>query len=131
MLPAIVLIMCPFSVQMTSTSASIAVRLTLNPAGIAVDEEGCTFIAEYYSSNSSYNYSRFAILDSNHTLVRHIQNFQRASDITIDKEGFIYVCGVDNYCVYKGVDTIIRVGGLSSNGAQSAQKFFTLSYPEP
>ena len=72
-----------------------------NPAGIAIDEEGYTFIAEYYTSNSSYNYSRFAILDSNHTLVRHTQNFRYASGITIDKEGFIHVCGVNNYCVYK------------------------------
>ena len=26
--------------------------------------------------------------------------------------------------VYKGVDTIIKVGGLGSNGARSVQKFF-------
>ena len=72
-----------------------------NPAGIVIDEEGYTFIAEYYTSNSSYNYSRFAILNSSHTLVRQIQNFRYASDITIDREGFIYVCDSNNSCVYK------------------------------
>ena len=72
-----------------------------NPAGITINDEGYAFIAENYSSNSSYNYSRFAILNSNHTLVRHVQNFRYASGITIDKEGFIYVCGVNNNCVYK------------------------------
>jgi sugar lactone lactonase YvrE len=71
------------------------------PAGIAIDEEGYSFIAEYYTSNSSYNYSRFAILDSNHTLVRHTQNFRYASGITIDKEGFVYVCSSNYNYVYK------------------------------
>ena len=74
-----------------------------NPAGIAIDEEGYSFIAEYYYNNAkkSYNYSRFSILSPDYTLVRCIQNFQRASGITIDKEGFIYVCGATNNCVYK------------------------------
>jgi hypothetical protein len=71
------------------------------PAGIAIYEEGYTFIAEYYTSNISYNYSRFAILDSNHSLVQHIQNFRFASGITTDKEGFVYVCDKNNHCVYK------------------------------
>ena len=65
-----------------------------NPAGIAIDEEGYTFIAEYYNSNSSYHYSRFSVLGPDHQLIRHVQNFNRATGITIDKGGFIYVCTV-------------------------------------
>ena len=72
-----------------------------NPAGIAIDEEGYSFIMEYYNSNNSYNYSRFSILNSNHTLVRHVQNFRYASGVTVDKEGFIYVCDANNRRVYK------------------------------
>ena len=32
---------------------------------------------------------------------------------------------------FKGVDTIIKVGGFGSYGAQSARKVFILLYPEP
>ena len=72
-----------------------------NPAGIAIDEEGYTFIAEYCNSNSSYNYSRFSILNSSHRLIKHIQNFNYASGITVDKEGYVYVCSHNQNCVYK------------------------------
>ena len=72
-----------------------------NPAGIAIDEEGYTFIAEYYNSNTSYHYSRFSVLGPDHQLIRHVQNFNYATGITIDKEGFIYVCSGSSNQEYK------------------------------
>ena len=72
-----------------------------NPTGIAIDEEGYTFIAEYYNSNTSYNYSRFSVLGPDHQLIRHVQNSNRAAGITIDKEGFIYMCSSNSDQVYK------------------------------
>ena len=72
-----------------------------SPAGIAIDEEGYTFITEYYNSNSRYHHSRFSILNPSHELIRHMQNFKYASGITIDKEGYIYVCSANSNYVYK------------------------------
>ena len=73
-----------------------------HPASIAIDEDGYSFITEYYNTNNSYHRSRFSILNpDNHTLVRHVQNFRHASGITIDKEGFIYVCDASNNRVCK------------------------------
>ena len=71
------------------------------PAGITIDEEGNSFIAEHHSTNASYNWSRFSVLDPNHQLIRHIQGFRYASGITFDKEGFIYVCSANTNQVYK------------------------------
>ena len=67
------------------------------PAGITIDVQGYTFIAEYYGSSSC----RFSVLNSDHTLVRHMQGFYYASGITIDKEGFVYVCDANNNRVLK------------------------------
>ena len=63
------------------------------PAGIAINEEGYTFIAGYYCGC-------FSILNSDHGLIGHIQNLN-ASGITVDREGYIYVCSESNNCVYK------------------------------
>jgi DNA-binding beta-propeller fold protein YncE len=71
------------------------------PAGIAINEEGYTFIAEYYAPGMYDNESRFSILNSNHELIRHVQNFKNASGITVDKEGYAYVCSSSHNLVYK------------------------------
>ena len=86
-------IFCPDGKYITQYNSQVN-----NPAGIAIDEEGYIFIAEYYYYSSI---SRFSILNSDHTLVKHVQNFYYAAGITIDKEGFIYVCDVNNNRVCK------------------------------
>ena len=71
------------------------------PAGIQIDEEGYTFIAEHHNGNGSYNNSRFSVLTTDHQLIRHVKNFNYAGGIATDKEGFIYVCCFYSNCVYK------------------------------
>ena len=104
---SLVSIFSPNGVYITNYDSQVS-----NPAGITIDEEGNSFIAEHYNHpssynrynrNSSYNYSRFSVLNPNHQLIRHnvLQNFPYASGITIDKEGFIYVCSANTNQVYK------------------------------
>ena len=72
------------------------------PAGIAIDDEGITFIAEYYFYNSNYiAYSQFCVLNSQHDVVTSTRNFQHLTGITVDKEGAIYVCDYNCCTVYK------------------------------
>ena len=94
---SLVSVFSPNGVYITNYNSQVT-----HPAGIAIDEEGNSFIAEHYSTNASYNnYSRFSVLNPDHQLIRHIQNFQYASGITFDKEGFIYVCSASTNQVYK------------------------------
>ena len=67
------------------------------PAGIAIDVEGHTVVGEYYNSG----YSRIAILNSSHQLIRHVQSFYYAAGVAIDKEGSVYVCNFNQFQVYK------------------------------
>ena len=62
----------------------------------AIDEEGYTFIAEFSGNNS-----RFSVLGPNHQLIHHVQNFTNAAGITMDKEGFVYVCSYSTNQVFK------------------------------
>ena len=66
------------------------------PAGVVIDEEGYTFIAENNGTNS-----RFSVLSPNHQLIRYVQNFNSATGITMDKEGFVYVCSYGTSQVFK------------------------------
>lgn len=72
-----------------------------HPAGIAIDEEGYTFIGEYYNNSSKFSNSRFAILNPDHQLIQHIQNFWHVAGITMDRDGFIYACSKNANAVYK------------------------------
>ena len=66
------------------------------PAGIVIDDEGQTFVAEYGAT------SRLCILDSQHQVISSLPMLvQNATGVTIDKEGSIYICGYNNFCVYK------------------------------
>ena len=70
-------------------------------AGIAIDEEGYSFVTEYYTSHSSYNYSRVFVFDPKHTFLTPYQGFRYPVGITFDKEGFLYVADSYNYQVKK------------------------------
>ena len=68
-----------------------------SPAGIAMNDEGYTLVAEYYYSSAS----RLCILDSQHQVINSTRLVQNATGVTVDKEGSIYLCGYSNCGVYK------------------------------
>ena len=70
-------------------------------AGIAIDEEGYSFVTEYYTSNSSYNNSRVFVFDPQHKLLTSYQGFQYPAGICFNKEGFLYVADSCNNQVKK------------------------------
>ena len=64
------------------------------PAGIAIDDEGFTFVGEH-------NRSRLIILNAQHQQVHTIQNFQDVAGVCTDKDGNVFVCDYYNCCVMK------------------------------
>ncbi len=63
------------------------------PAGIAIDDEGFTFIGEHSS--------RLIILNAQHQQVHIIQNFNYVAGVCTDKDGNVFVCDHNNYRVMK------------------------------
>ena len=66
--------------------------------GIAIDEEGYSFVAENYYYSSS---SRLLIFNHLHEHVHSIQAFRYAKGVAVDKDGFIYVASYIHNTVYK------------------------------
>ena len=75
------------------------------PAGIAIDEEGNIFITDYGLANNVHGggkqgYQHYGhghnmqvcVLNSEHNVIHSFGANQSATGITIDKNGFIYVC---------------------------------------
>lgn len=73
------------------------------PAGIAIDEEGSCFIGEHYNRDSSYNYSRLRIFNSQYQHVKDITNFRNTTGVTLDKDGNVYIADYSNSSVKKHV----------------------------
>ena len=69
--------------------------------GIAIDEEGYSFVSDYYNSNSSYNYSSMFVFDPQHQLLTSYQGFRHPFGICFDKEGFLYLADSGNCRVLK------------------------------
>ena len=65
------------------------------PAGIAVNDEGYSFISEWSGSN------RLFILNPSHQLIKTIQNFSNPAGVALDKEGFVYISDYSNSRVLK------------------------------
>ena len=70
------------------------------PAGIAIDDEGHTFIGENYYHSSS-GYSHLCILDSQHQVINSPRLVQSATGVAVDNKGSLFLCDYDNCCVYK------------------------------
>ena len=66
-----------------------------HPAGIAIDDEGFTFIGEFSGNN------RLFVLNAQHQLVHSVQNHKNAAGVCLDRDGFVYVCDYSNYRVMK------------------------------
>jgi hypothetical protein len=83
------------------------------PAGIAIDEEGDIFVADYGCGTSRYyggmgyqqvehgRNMQVCVLNSKHSTIHSFGANQNATGITIDKNGFIYVCCFNNRRVSK------------------------------
>ena len=67
-----------------------------HPSGIAIDEEGYSFIGECNSTSS-----RLQIFDPSHKLVKSLSGFNKAQNVSLSKEGFILVCDRNNCCIQK------------------------------
>ena len=63
-------------------------------AGIAIDEEGYSFV-------TTYDYNSIFVYDPKHKLLTSYQGFYYPVGITFDKEGFIYIADSENYRVMK------------------------------
>ena len=89
-----------------------------SPAGIAIDDEGNIFIAEYGSSErfdrplkkrAKYTHGvgvhvhvgKVTMLNSTHEVVHTFLNVKNATGITIDNEGFVYVCDYGGRQIHK------------------------------
>ena len=66
-------------------------------AGIAIDEEGYSFVSEYRTSN---DYGSVIIFDPKHTFLTSYEDSSHVG-ITFDKEGFLYVADPYNCQVEK------------------------------
>ncbi len=67
-----------------------------SPAGIAIDDEGFTFIGEHISTNS-----RLIILNAQHQVVHTIRPSNCAIGVCTDKDGNVFVCDYSNSRVMK------------------------------
>lgn len=74
-------------------------------AGIAIDEEGHSFIAENHYKYDNYygttTYGSLFIFDSDHQRIHTLKKFRYAKGVTIDQEGYYYVTSAKDKMVYK------------------------------
>ena len=68
----------------------------VGPAGIAIDEEGYSFVSEY----SGHQY-RVLVFNPEHLVVHKIENFANPSGLALDREGRLYVADHSNSRVVK------------------------------
>ena len=94
-----------------------------SPSGIAIDEEGSCFIGDYYNCDSSHNCSRLVIFNSQYQHVKDITDFEqatavrvihsrfkqaftnlnKATGVSLDKDGNVYIADYNNFSVKKYV----------------------------
>ena len=82
------------------------------PAGVAIDDEGNTFVVD---NEAGYSYEEdtilselqeirqptVAMLNSQHQVIASWDAGGNATGVTIDKEGSIYVCNYGGHCIFK------------------------------
>ena len=72
-------------------------------AGIALDEEGHSFVAEnyYYSGSYTTTYGSLSIFNPYQQCIQTLKKFEYAKGVAIDKEGYFYVTSAGDKTVYK------------------------------
>ena len=74
-------------------------------AGIAIDEEGHSFVAEnHYDYDDFFGTTTYCspfIFDSDHQRIHTLKKFQYAKRVAIDQEGYFYVTSAKDKLVYK------------------------------
>ena len=71
-------------------------------AGIAIDEEGYSFVAEdHYKSYPYTAYGQLFIFNSYHRRLQTLEQFKYAKGVATDKEGYFYVTSASEETVYK------------------------------
>ena len=71
-------------------------KTMMGPAGIAIDEEGYSFVSEY----SGHQY-RVIVFDKDHRVIRTVDNFASPSGLAMDDQGRLYVADHGNSRVLK------------------------------
>ena len=72
------------------------------PAGIAINEQGYSFITEYQQYNPRSGYlGKLHIFDPTHQLIESISAFNYPAGVAIDKNGYIFVADSTNNQVQK------------------------------
>ena len=68
-----------------------------NPAAIAIDEEGYSFVVEYRSTNSG----RLQVFDPQHNHIKSITGYNYSQGITIARDGSVLIGDRNNYRIHK------------------------------
>ena len=71
-------------------------KTMMGPAGIAIDEEGYSFVSEY-----SGHQCRVLVFDAEHKVLHSIENFASPSGLALDDQGRLYVADHGNSRVLK------------------------------
>ena len=70
--------------------------------GIAIDEEGYSFVAEYrYNSYRSITYGRLFTFNPNHIHIYTLRRFKYARGVAVDRDGYMYVTSCSDKQIYK------------------------------
>ena len=92
----------------------------------------CIVIAKLANPAHKYTVPRFKqrieVRGASCSILRQQFPLQLVYGVTVHR---VQGCTVQKVVQYKGIDTIIKVGGLEDNGARRARKIFALFYPEP
>ena len=69
--------------------------------GIAIDEEGYSFVAD--DKYNTYNgiYSKIYIFDPLHKRIHTLQSFKNARGVAVDRDGYIYVASCSDKRIYR------------------------------